>query len=142
MDHNTTELLLHTAQFHGHICPGLALGIMAATRVMHTLYAEQRDPNNFTLTVNMKNCPIDGILYVTGITPATNRLTLKYSDDMYFELKDKKENGWKVKLLESNRDYINREIPTHLSAIEKGFAVLKLDFNRLFKITPQFNSPG
>lgn len=142
MEHNTTELLLHTAQFHGHICPGLALGIMAATRVMHTLYAEQRDPDDFTLTVNMKNCPIDGILYVTGITPATNRLTLKYSNDMYFELKDKKENGWKVKLLESNRDYINREIPTHLSAIEKGFAVLQLDFNRLFKITPQFNSPG
>lgn len=132
LDNNTAELLSQAARFHGHICPGLALGVMAATRVMHALYAEQRDPNDFTLTINMKNCPIDGILYVTGITPASNRLSLNYSDDMYFELKDKKGNGWKVQLSPSNRDYINQQLPGDLSATEKGFALLTLDFDRLF----------
>lgn len=131
-DNNLPQLLLQSAQLHGHICPGLALGVMAATRVMQEIYSEQRDPADFTLTLHMQNCPIDGILYVTGLTPGNNRLTLHYSDEMYFEVKDKKGKGWKVQLSPSNRDYIQHQLPADLSATEKGFTVLNLDFNQLF----------
>ena len=132
LDNNTPELLLHASQLHGHICPGLALGVMAATRVMHQLYEEQRNPADFTLAIHMKNCPIDGILYVTGLTPGNNRLTLHYSDEMYFEVKDKQGHGWNVRLSPSNRDYLQSRLPDTLSATEKGFTVLNLDFNQLF----------
>ncbi len=132
LDNNLPQLLLQSAQLHGHICPGLALGIMAATRIMQEIYSEQRDPADFTLTLHMQNCPIDGILYVTGLTPGNNRLILHHSDEMYFEVKDKQEKGWKVQLSPSNRDYIQRQLPANLSATEKCFAVLNLDFNQLF----------
>lgn len=135
LDNNTPQLLLHAAQLHGHICPGLALGVMAATRVMHRLYAEQRNPADFSLTIHMRNCPIDGILYVTGLTPGNNRLTLLHSDEMYFELKDKQGHGWKVQLSPSSRNYLQSRLPDNLSVTEKGFAVLQLDFNRLFTLT-------
>jgi len=134
LDDNLPPLLLQSAQLHGHICPGLALGVMAAAHIMRQIYSEQRNPADFTLTISMKNCPIDGILYVTGFTPGNNRLTLRYSDEMCFEVKDPQGYGWKVQLSPSNRDYLHHHLPSGLSATEKGFAVLKLDFPHLFTI--------
>lgn len=134
IDNNTEELLLKSAQLHGHICPGLALGVMAATRVMQELYQENQDPSDYILTLKMQNCPTDGILFVTGCTPGTHRLTLEESSQMCFYLKNKAGKGWKLQILESNRDYIHQQLPPNLSPIEKGFAVLKLDFDKLFSI--------
>lgn len=135
LDRNTSDLLLKAAQLHGHICPGLALGVMGATEIMRRIYDQGEDPNEYTLTMNMQNCPIDGILFVTGCTPGTRRfISGEHPEAMAFYLKNKSGKGWKVTLLADNREYMARYLPSSLSSTEKGFATLKLEFDRLFQI--------
>lgn len=134
MDNNTEELLLKAAQIHGHICPGLALGVMSATALMQQLYAEEKNPLDYTLTVEMQNCPVDGALFVTGCTPGTHRFIMGTADHSCYYLTDSTGQGWKVTLRESNREYMQENIPPHLSPADKGFATLKLDPDGLFFI--------
>ncbi len=134
MSNNLEELLLKSAQLHGHICPGLALGVMGATRVMQELYDQEQDIGHYTLTAGMENCLVDGFMFVTGCTPGTRRFKTGDKNDLCFYLKDESGKGWKIKLKESNRDYMKKHIPESLSPAEKAFAVFGLDFNELFEI--------
>lgn len=134
MDNNTRELLLKAAQLHGHICPGLALGVMGGTLAMQQLYAKGGDPRDYTLTMEMQNCPVDGVMFITGCTPGTRRFVWQNPENMCFYLKDEAGKGWKVSLKESNREYINQHVAADLPAAEKGLATLNLDVNQLFDI--------
>ncbi len=132
MDNNTRELLLKAALLHGHICPGLALGVMGGTLVMQQLYAKGQDPHDYTLTMEMQNCPVDGVMFVTGCTPGTHRFVWQNPENMCFYLKDELGKGWKVTLKESNREYINQHVQANLSAADKGLATLNLDVDQIF----------
>lgn len=134
MQNETDELLLKAAQFHGHICPGLALGVLGATQVMQQLYNQQEDPQAYTLTAEMQNCPIDGAMFITGCTPGTHRYQQGDPENMCFYLKNKAGKGWKVSFDPNNREYMNRHLPADLSTSAKGFATLKLDPHQLFTI--------
>jgi len=136
---NTEELLLKAAQMHGHICPGLALGVMGAAKVMQLIYGRQLDPQDFTLTVEMQNCLVDGIIFVTGCTPGNKRLVMDNRNQMRFTLKNKE--GWIVCLKESGQKYIDKCIPATLSPAEKGFRILQLDWDELFQITDLLHVP-
>lgn len=134
MQNETDELLLKAAQFHGHICPGLALGVLGATQVMQQLYNQQEDPQAYTLTAEMQNCPIDGAMFITGCTPGTHRYRQGDPENMCFYLKNKAGKGWKVSFDPNNREYMNRHLPADSSTSAKGFATLKLDPHQLFTI--------
>ena len=134
MQNETDELLLKAAQFHGHICPGLALGVLGATQVMQQLYNQQEDPQAYTLTAEMQNCPIDGAMFITGCTPGTHRYQQGDPENMCFYLKNKAGKGWKVSFDPNNREYMNRHLPADSSTSAKGFATLKLDPHQLFTI--------
>lgn len=134
MDGNTRELLLQAARLHGHICPGLALGVMGGTLAMQQLYAVGGDPRDYVLTMEMQNCPVDGVMFVTGCTPGTHRFIWQNPENMCFYLKNKDGKGWKVTLKESNREYINEHVPAGLSAAAKGLETLKLDVSRLYEL--------
>lgn len=134
MNNDTRALLLQAAQLHGHICPGLALGVMGATHIMRTLYDQQGDPMDYTLTVEMQNCPADGALFVTGCTPGTHRFAMGDPANMCFRLTDKSGKGWKVTLKESGREYMRKQLPDTLTPAERGLATLDLDPNELLLI--------
>lgn len=134
LDGNTRELLLKAAQMHGHVCPGLALGVVGAAKVMQQIYADGEDPQDYTLSMQMKNCPVDGVVFVTGCTAGTNRLEWVHSGNMCFSLKDKQGKGWKVTILDSSREYMNKHIPAPLSPAEKGLSALELPFEQLFSL--------
>ena len=53
---------------------------------------------------------------------------------MCFYLRDESGKGWRIKLKESNRDYMKKHIPESFSPAEKAFAVFELDFDKLFEI--------
>lgn len=134
VSNDTKELLLKAAQLHGHICPGLALGVMGATRVMQLFHEQQLDSKDFTLIAEIQNCLVDGMIFVTGCTPGTRRFVMKDLDTMRFTLKDKSGKGWQVRLKEDNREYINKHIPDTFSITEKALAILNLPYEYLFDI--------
>lgn len=136
MNNDTRELLLQAAQIHGHICPGLALGIMAATKVMQQIIVSGEDTQDYILFVEMQNCPVDGALFVSGCTPGTHRFVMSDADNSCFYIKNKNGKGWKVTLKDSNRDYINHHIPKNLTPAARGLATLELDDDQLFTCEP------
>ena len=142
MQNNTEELLLKAAELHGHICPGLALGIMGATRVMQQLYSQEKDSRDYTLIAEMQNCPVDGVLFITGCTPGTKRFIQRNPENMCFYVLDKTGKGWKVSYKENNREYMNHNLPAGLSPAEKGIALLTLDPEQLFSVEEIQETPA
>lgn len=134
MGNDTRELLLQAAQIHGHICPGLALGVMGATKVMQQLLASGEDLRDYTLRVEMQNCPVDGALFVTGCTPGTHRFEMGNTDNSCFSIRNKAGKGWKVTLKESNREYMKKQLPENLSPAARGLATLSLEPDELFML--------
>lgn len=134
LNNDTHALLLKAGQIHGHICPGLAMGVMSATIIMQQIHANGEDPRDYTLTVEMQNCPVDGALFVTGCTPGTNRFIMGDPKKMCFYVNKKDGQGWKVTLKDSGRDYLKQQIPDTLSPAERGMATLGLDPEELFRI--------
>lgn len=135
LTNDTQALLLKAAQLHGHICPGLALGVMSTTPVMQQIHSRQENPEDYTLIAEMQNCPVDGALFITGCTPGTHRFVQgEHPEKMCFYLKNKDGKGWKVTLKEFSRAYMHQHLPTNLSAAKRGLATLKLDPAKLFLI--------
>lgn len=135
MNNDTKALMLKAAQIHGHICPGLAMGVMGATKVMQELYNRQENPLDYTLIADMQNCPADGALFVTGCTPGTRRFIQgEHPENMCFYLKNKDGKGWKLTLRESSREYMKQHLPDNLTPAAKGMATLSLEPDELFLI--------
>ena len=61
------ELMEKAARFHGHICPGLAIGVLAAKYILdHGFYYS---PNEELVTiVENDNCSVDALQAILGTT--------------------------------------------------------------------------
>ena len=82
----------------------------------------------------MQNCPIDGVMFITGCTPGTHRYQQGVPENMWFYLKNKAGKGWKVSFAPNNREYMNLHITADISTSAKGFATLKVDPQQLCTI--------
>jgi formylmethanofuran dehydrogenase subunit E len=60
------ERIERTIQFHGHSCPGLALGIRASEVALRE-FPRSRD-EEIVAVVETDNCAVDAIQYLTGCT--------------------------------------------------------------------------
>jgi len=70
-------LLRHAATMHGHICPGLTLGVKAGQYAMAYLAQESTGMEEVVAIVECNNCFTDGIQVVTGCTFGNNALIYK-----------------------------------------------------------------
>lgn len=134
LEGNASALLLQAARLHGHICPGLALGVMAAVEVVRRILEAGGDIREYVLTVEMRHCPVDGVLFVTGCTPGGNRFLFGDPEKNRFSLRNREGKGWAVEFLPSARKHLETHLPAHLSGIEKGLKTLDLDPERLFRV--------
>lgn len=60
------ETLEKTIQFHGHKCPGLAIGIRAAELAANEV--GEKDPADFVAVTETDMCGVDAIQFLTGAT--------------------------------------------------------------------------
>lgn len=65
---DSSVLIEQSIAFHGHLCPGLSLGIKMAMRAMELLGVERARDEELLAVVEMDNCAVDGIQYITGCT--------------------------------------------------------------------------
>lgn len=68
MDHGTInqKCIQETTQFHGHWCPGLAIGIRAAEWVLRELGTSPDE--EIAAVVETDMCGVDAVQYLTGCT--------------------------------------------------------------------------
>jgi formylmethanofuran dehydrogenase subunit E len=68
MQNNFDADLRDTVQFHGHLCPGLALGYRVAKAALRELKADRPQDEELVAVVENDSCSVDAIQYITGCT--------------------------------------------------------------------------
>ncbi|MGC9308105.1 MAG: tRNA (N6-threonylcarbamoyladenosine(37)-N6)-methyltransferase TrmO [Thermoplasmatota archaeon] len=90
------ELLLRAGQLHGHFCPGLALGVMAAAYVVREMGWAPEGMEHVVAVVETNNCFADGVQYVTGCTFGNNALVFRDLGKTAFTLAGRNGEGVRI----------------------------------------------
>jgi formylmethanofuran dehydrogenase subunit E len=152
-DHET--LMLLAGRLHGHFCPGLAMGVMAATYAMNELNADSDGMEELLAITETNNCFSDGIQYVTGCSFGNNSLIFKDLGKTAFTLTRRDGKGIRVCSGQESQDAIIKQFPEFnqyyrqvvveqnhepglvskykKAALDRAFGTLKMDFDSLFK---------
>ena len=72
-------------KFHGHECPGLAIGIRACEAIISKMNIKPKEDKIICITEN-NTCPVDGIKYVFGCDYDKKNLFYKESDELAFNI--------------------------------------------------------
>ena len=65
------------AKFHGHICPGLAIGYQVSALALDKLKSSKSEDEEFLAIVENDSCSVDGIQFITGCTFGKGNLIFK-----------------------------------------------------------------
>ncbi len=85
------------AEFHGHVCPGLAIGYRVATSAMEQLGVERPRDEEVVAVVENDTCAVDAIQVVTGCTFGKGNLVFKdYGKGVFSFFSRKKNTGVRV----------------------------------------------
>ncbi|HET7317751.1 MAG TPA: FmdE family protein [Nitrospirota bacterium] len=68
MQNISSEDLRDVVQFHGHLCPGLALGYRVAKAALRELGADRPQDEELVAVVENDSCAADAIQFITGCT--------------------------------------------------------------------------
>jgi formylmethanofuran dehydrogenase subunit E len=125
-------LLLKAGQLHGHICPGLAMGIMASLYAIDSLKLDISDLNKLRVIAEMRNCLTDGVQFVTSCTFAKkDAFIYKESGDAAFIFYTEGGSGIRIQ----PRDESSEVIRTSTSESNRAFDTLKIPFEHLFIVS-------
>jgi formylmethanofuran dehydrogenase subunit E len=152
----TDRLMLDAARMHGHFCPGLALGVMMATRAMQLMRTNSYGLEDLIAIVETNNCISDGVQYVTGCSFGNNGLIFKDIGKTAFTLARRDGKGYRIASRADAKEYMKQVSPIFsesyqkvvaendrsedevvkfkVAGIEKAFATLALDFDKLFTV--------
>ena len=76
--------LRDVVQFHGHLCPGLALGYRVAKAALRELNAERPQDEELVAVVENDSCAADAIQFITGATFGKGNLIFRdYGKHVY-----------------------------------------------------------
>ena len=64
-------------QFHGHLCPGLALGYRVAKAALRELKTDRPHDEELVAVVENDSCAVDAIQFVTGCTFGKGNLVFR-----------------------------------------------------------------
>jgi formylmethanofuran dehydrogenase subunit E len=115
------DLIDRTIAFHGHSCPGLAIGIRAAELALKRLgYAEGKD---LVAVVETDMCGVDAIQFLTGCTFGKGNLIHKDYGKMAFSFYDhSKDMGFRVLLRPDISGDLGPELRSLMRKVEDGTA--------------------
>lgn len=152
----TDELLIKAAQMHGHYCPGLAMGVMAATYTMQKMLTFSDGMEDLLAITETNNCFSDGIQFVTGCSFGNNALIFKDIGKTAFTLTKRDGKGIRLFSRDESRDEIRKAFPEFTDAfdrvvknkdhsdeaiaqykqygIKRAFKTLEIPIEKLFKI--------
>jgi formylmethanofuran dehydrogenase subunit E len=150
------NLLIKAAAAHGHYCPGLALGVMAAVKAMKIIRNNSDGLEDLLAITETNNCFSDGIQFVTGCTFGNNALIFKDIGKTAFTLSRRDGKGIRISSRADAKEYMHQAHPAFSENYEKvvkeqdhskkeiikfkesgklrAFATIELEFDKLFSI--------
>lgn len=143
-------------QFHGHLCPGLALGYRVAKAAMRELEADRPHDEELVAVVENDSCAVDAIQYITGATFGKGNLIFRDLGKHVYTFYSRG-TGKGVRISEDFRGFENDERYPALKKrqaagedvsremeqfkMEKTAAILKADDKEFLKIEPAASAP-
>jgi len=112
----SSEDLTKCVEFHGHMCPGLAIGFQAARTLMERLGVRRAPDEELLAIVETDACGADAIQVVTGCTFGKGNLIFKNYGKHAFSLADRKRGKAMRVCLRPDAFKAN---PEHLSLSER-----------------------
>lgn len=150
------QLMLKAGQLHGHFCPGLAMGVMAATYAMNEIKAKSDGMEDLLAITETNNCFSDGVQFVTGCSFGNNSLIYKDLGKTAFTLTTRDGNGIRICSRHESQELIKNQFPEFnkyyrqvvveqdhqpeniakfkKAALQRAFETLNLAFEALFTI--------
>ncbi len=126
------EIFQRAGQFHGHTCPGLAIGVRAAVEAIRLL--EIKNTRSLYCIAENRACYVDGIQAVLECTLGNGRLEIRPRGKAAFNFYDR-ENGKSLRLIAGDR-------PAGLSREESVEYILTAPLEEVFSVTPvHFQAP-
>ncbi len=151
-------LLLKAGQLHGHFCPGLAMGVMAAANAMKELHVDSDGMEDLLALTETNNCFSDGVQFVTGCSFGNNSLIFSDVGKTAFTLTKRDGRGIRICSRAESRDVIRKTFPDFQKyyqlvvveknhdvmliaeykkiALQRAFGTLTIPFESLFTINP------
>lgn len=128
-------------QFHGHTCPGLAVGFQAAKTLMKRLHVRKAPDEELVAIVETDACGADAIQVMTGCTFGKGNFIFKNYGKHAFSLMDrKKRKGIRVSLLpdafEPDAEYLSlsKRVQNDKASAKERKRFRKLQQDRVQKI--------
>jgi len=143
--------LREAIQFHGHLCPGLALGFRVAKAALRELKADRPRDEELVAIVENDSCAADAIQFITGATFGKGNLIFHdYGKHVYTFFNRRTNHGVRIsedyrgfdndsrfpelkKRQEAGED-VSRERQEYM--MEKAAAILTADEKEIMTITP------
>ena len=148
--------LREVIQFHGHLCPGLALGYRAAKAALRELKADRPQDEELVAVVENDSCAVDAVQFLTGCTFGKGNLIFRdYGKHVYTFFNRRTGRG--VRITEDYRGFeddqrypalkkrqeagedVSRELQSF--KMEKASAILKADEKEILTIKPVSSPP-
>jgi formylmethanofuran dehydrogenase subunit E len=146
-----TDDLRSAIQFHGHLCPGLALGYRVAKAALRELGADRPRDEELVAIVENDSCAVDAVQFITGCTFGKGNFIFRdYGKHVYTFFNRRTGRGVRIsedyrgfendqhfpdlKKREAAGEDVSREM--QMLKMEKSSAILKADEKELFNITP------
>jgi len=101
------ELMEKAVRFHGHICPGLVIGVLAAKYVLENGY--KYSPNEeLVAVVENDNCSVDALQVILGTTYGKGNLVHQdYGKNNFFFYDRRTQKS--IKLAIKNREFADKK---------------------------------
>jgi len=133
---DTRELMKKATIFHGHLCPGIAIGVLVAKYVLEHGFERSSD-EELVAVVETDNCSVDALQALLGTTFGKGNLVHKdYGKNNYKIYSRKSQKAVKLALKASVLD------KKKLSRDEKIQKLLDLEPEELFEIREiEFDPP-
>lgn len=92
------EELLAAAEFHGHLCPGLAIGYRASKAVMERMGLSRAYDEELVCVVENDSCSVDAVQFFTGCTFGKGNLFFKDYGKQVFTFASRQRPGKAIRV--------------------------------------------
>ena len=156
MQQNYDNDLREAIQFHGHLCPGLALGYRVAKAALKELDADRPQDEELVAVVENDSCAADAIQYITGATFGKGNLIFRDHGKHVYTFFNRR-TGRGVRISEDFRGFENdlrygelvkrqragEEVSREMAELkmEKVAAILRADDKDFMKMEPASAPP-
>jgi formylmethanofuran dehydrogenase subunit E len=115
------KLLQMAGMLHGHFCPGLAMGVKAATRAVKELGVKSTGMEEVVAIVEINSCFSDGVQFVSGCSFGNNALIYRDYGKTAFTLA--KRNGEAVRVsFKADSRFLEEHEPEAMELFQKVVA--------------------